>query len=78
MEGTPELLNNNNFREYFRGIFFEVTGTDTNLLKFDMTAAKIDIYFTSQFDTPSIGTVDGDQQMLQPEKRKKSPCFLTR
>ena len=24
MEGTPELLNNNNFREYFRGIFFEV------------------------------------------------------
>lgn len=56
MEGTPELLNNNNFREYFRGIFFEVEGTDTNLLKFDMTAAKIDIYFTSQFDDPE--TID--------------------
>ena len=52
MEGTPELLNNNNFREYFRGIFFEVNGTDTNLLKFDMTAATLDIYFTSQFDRP--------------------------
>jgi hypothetical protein len=52
MEGTPELLNNNNFREYFRGLFFEVEGTDTNLLKFDMTAAKLDIYFTSQFDKP--------------------------
>ena len=56
MEGTPELLNNNNFREYFRGLFFEVEGTDTNLLKFDMTAAKIDIYFTSQFDDPE--TID--------------------
>ena len=52
MEGTPELLNNNNFREYFRGLFFEVEGTDTNLLKFDMTAATLDIYFTSQFDSP--------------------------
>jgi hypothetical protein len=54
MEGTPELLNNNNFREYFRGLFFEVNGTDTNLIKFDMTDARLDIYFTSQFDEPDI------------------------
>ena len=71
MEGTPELLNNNNFREYFRGIFFEVTGTDTNLLKFDMTAAKIDIYFTSQFETPSVGTVDGDLANTPTREEKK-------
>jgi hypothetical protein len=54
MEGTPELLTNNNFREYFRGLFFEVNGTDTNLIKFDMTDARLDIYFTSQFDEPDI------------------------
>ena len=71
MEGTPELLNNNNFREYFRGLFFEVEGTDTNLLKFDMTAAKLDIYFTSQFETPSIGTVDGDLANTPTREEKK-------
>jgi len=47
MEGTPELLNNNNFREYFRGLFFEVEGTDTNLLKFDMTAGTNYLYLIS-------------------------------
>ena len=67
MEGTPELLNNNNFREYFRGIFFEVEGTDTNLLKFDMTAAKIDIYFTSQFDDP---------ETIEPTREEKKITLL--
>ena len=67
MEGTPELLNNNNFREYFRGIFFEVEGTDTNLLKFDMTSAKIDIYFTSQFDDP---------QTIEPTREEKKITLL--
>ena len=67
MEGTPELLNNNNFREYFRGLFFEVEGTDTNLLKFDMTSAKIDIYFTSQFDDP---------QTIEPTREEKKITLL--
>ena len=61
MKGSTELLNNSNFREYFRGLFFEVSGTDTNLVKFDMSNAKIDLYFTSEFtqpdfDTPSDGS----------------------
>lgn len=36
-EGEQELLNNNNFREYFRGLFFEVTSTsdDGSLVFFD-------------------------------------------
>lgn len=68
MEGTPELINNNNFREYFRGMFFEVNGTDTNLLKFDMSSAKLDIYFTSQFDRPTIGT---DLENLPTREEKK-------
>jgi hypothetical protein len=55
-EGTSNLLNNNNFREYFRGIFFEVDGTDTNLIKFDMTEAKIDLYYTSEFNQPDFDT----------------------
>jgi len=29
-QGTPELLNNNNFREYFRGLYFKVTGQTGN------------------------------------------------
>lgn len=57
MRGTPELLNNSNFREFFRGIFFEVNGTGTNLLKFNMTTAKIDVYFSSQFDVPNFDDV---------------------
>ena len=74
MEGTPELLNNNNFREYFRGIFFEVNGTDTNLLKFDMTAATIDIYFTSQFDIPNVEVSGG--AILDPPTRQEKKITL--
>jgi hypothetical protein len=64
MEGTPELLNNNNFREYFRGLFFEVNGSDTNLLKVDMSSARLDIYFTSQFDPPGTRTPPREEKKI--------------
>ena len=40
-----------------------------------MTAAKIDIYFTSQFDTPSIGTVDGDLAISNQRREKNHLAF---
>ena len=55
-EGSLALLNNNNFREYFRGIFFEVTSTsdDGNMFLLNLTDtdndplnnARINIYYT--------------------------------
>tara|TARA_B100000795_G_C22806823_1_gene445575 strand:- start:4666 stop:6270 length:1605 start_codon:yes stop_codon:yes gene_type:complete len=70
MEGTPELLNNNNFREYFRGLFFEVNGTDTNLIKFDMSDARLDIYFTSQFEKPDITVISEITEPIAREEKK--------
>ncbi|MEM7186104.1 MAG: DUF4270 domain-containing protein [Bacteroidota bacterium] len=55
-EGTLALLNNNNFREYFRGLYFEVTSTtdDGNLFLLNLNDgdsdalndARINIYYT--------------------------------
>ena len=55
-EGTLALLNNNNFREFFRGIYFEVTSTSENgnLFLFDLNGsdsevlnnARISLYYT--------------------------------
>ena len=66
MGGSPELLNNNNFREFFRGLFFEVSGTDTNLIKFDMTQARLDLYYTSVFEQPEIST---SSEVTRDDKR---------
>ena len=50
-EDTPDLLNNNNFREYFRGLFFKVNGTGDNLVKFDLTSATVELFYTFQTDS---------------------------
>jgi hypothetical protein len=77
MEGTPELLNNSNFREYFRGMFFEVNGTDTNLVKFNMADAKLDIYFTSEFDQPDFNTsIPSDDDPEVPSTREEKKITL--
>jgi hypothetical protein len=47
-EDTPDLLNNNNFRDYFRGLYFKVNGLGDNLVKFDLADAKIDLFYTFQ------------------------------
>jgi len=55
-EGTISLLNNNNFREFFRGIYFEIESTseDGNMFLFELNDtdndplndARISIYYT--------------------------------
>ncbi|RDK88771.1 DUF4270 domain-containing protein [Marinirhabdus gelatinilytica] len=56
MEGSAELINNNNFREYFRGLYFKVENVtgDGNLFSFDLSDgdnditddARINMYYT--------------------------------
>lgn len=50
-EDTPDLLNNNNFREYFRGLFFKVNGNGDNLVKFNLDDASISLHYTYQTDS---------------------------
>jgi Domain of unknown function (DUF4270) len=62
-EGQPELSNQNNFINYFRGLYFkaEAMGVDGSLmqLNFSSSDANITIYYTS--DTMSDGeTTDGE------------------
>lgn len=49
-QGQPELSNENNFKNYFRGLYFkaEAVGSAGNLilLNFDSSDAKITIYYT--------------------------------
>ncbi|MFK2818891.1 DUF4270 domain-containing protein [Flavobacteriaceae sp. LMIT009] len=51
-EGEPELSNQNNFFEYFRGLYFKVESAATDgpmmLLNFRNTSANITIYYTSE------------------------------
>lgn len=47
-EGSPELRNNNNFRDYFRGLYFKVDSpiNDGSLFLFDKKEAYIAIYYS--------------------------------
>ncbi|MGJ8665569.1 MAG: DUF4270 domain-containing protein [Patiriisocius sp.] len=47
VQGGPQLINNNNFREYLRGLYFKVAGTGDNLSKFNLENARIDMYYSS-------------------------------
>jgi hypothetical protein len=62
MEGTTELMNNNNFKEYFRGIYFEVDdlGADGNLFLFDINEAIIFMKYTYEETEPEDG-VDAER-----------------
>jgi len=46
-EGEPELNNNNNFKNYFRGLYFKVTSGNNNgnLFKFNPSIATITMYY---------------------------------
>ena len=46
-EGAPELSNDNNFKDYFRGLYFKVTSDteDGNLLIFNPELATITLYY---------------------------------
>lgn len=77
-QGTPELLNNNNFREYFRGLYFKISDQtgDGNLTFFNFSneenPANITLHYTfseevdnyGDCSNPDIETFQGDFQML--------------
>lgn len=54
-EGEPELLNNNNFKEYFRGINFKVSSIngEGNLFIFDIDKAEISLKYSHVTSTGS-------------------------
>jgi uncharacterized protein DUF4270 len=70
-EGSLALLNNNNFREFFRGLFFEVSSAtdDGNLFLFDISDtdndplnnARINLYYT--FSSLNVGESCGDEDV---------------
>ena len=54
-EGSPELRNNNNFKNYFRGLYFQVQspGDDGTLFIFDISKADVTIHYSfKKEDTP--------------------------
>ncbi|MRT16201.1 DUF4270 domain-containing protein [Vitellibacter sp. q18] len=53
MEGTEELRNNNNFKNFLRGIYFQVSSptNDGSLFIFDQTKANVSIYYSSEDET---------------------------
>ena len=56
-EGQPELTNQNNFINHFRGLYLKAEATDTNgtmmLLNLSTTASNITIYYTSDVENDS-------------------------
>lgn len=56
--GSIELLNNNNFRDYFRGLYFQVESftNDGNLFIMDLENSSLKIYYTFQTTPVSIAT----------------------
>ncbi len=47
-QGSQELLNNNNFKNYLRGLYFQVNSpnSDGNLFMFDASKAFVNIHYT--------------------------------
>lgn len=56
--GSIELINNNNFRDYFRGLYFKVvpTGDQGNLFYMDLEDASLTIHYS--FQTEPINPVE--------------------
>lgn len=76
MEGESELLNNNNFREYFRGLYFEVSTADPegSMVLFDIAETDDEdigiIMYTSYVNLEDGQTCDNnDAEILNDETR---------
>ncbi|TXE13161.1 DUF4270 domain-containing protein [Seonamhaeicola algicola] len=58
-QGTPELVNANNFKNYFRGLYFKAEPVNNNgnmvLLNFASTDASITIYYKKDNESDSEG-----------------------
>lgn len=63
--GSIELLNNNNFRDYFRGLYFQVESAtdDGNLFLMDLEEASLTVYYSFQtegtvvYEEPGADTI---------------------
>ncbi len=69
-EGEEVLINNNNFKEYFRGIYFKVddNANDGNLSLFELDDAKITLYYSSEttlLDEDGNQTTDDDGNIVR-------------
>jgi hypothetical protein len=60
--GSTALMNNNNFKEYFRGFYFQVDdlGTDGNMFLFDINNAIVYMKYTYQ-EAPDEPGVDAER-----------------
>jgi hypothetical protein len=56
MGGSIELLNNSNFRDYFRGLYFQVESAtdDGNLFMLNLEEASITIHYTFQTEGSNV------------------------
>lgn len=65
-EGEPELSNQNNFLNYFRGIYFKAEATDINgtlmMLNFASADANITLYYTSDAETDTDTDTEATQE----------------
>lgn len=61
MEGTEELRNSNNFKNYFRGIYFKVNSptNDGSLFLFDISKANISIFYNYKKDEEAEERTNG-------------------
>ncbi len=67
MAGTTELLNNNNFKEYFRGLYFdtESMNTDGNLFLFNIENSRVTMHYRYYENPLDIeGNTDPDNPQL--------------
>lgn len=63
-EGMATLLNNNNFREFFRGVYFDVQSNtnDGNLFLFDIDEASITLHYTRDRESTDTDAGDDDDE----------------
>lgn len=69
-QGQEVLLNNNNFKEYFRGLYFKVSGIEQegSLFMFNPDNAKITLYYSSDtttLDDNGNQTTDEDGEIVR-------------
>jgi hypothetical protein len=63
MEGSPELLSNSNFKEYFRGIHLSITPIDSDvMILFDISNANLTVRYTYEASTEGeIQEIEDDE-----------------
>lgn len=66
-QGTPELLNNNNFQEYFRGVFFDIeeNNNEGTLVIFDFENADITLHYNFDREVADTDDDDGDGDITE-------------